>query len=162
MKNRSKQKLFQVLFNLSMIIKGIDGLFELAGGLAFIFLKKEHLLNLISKISHYNVLNISNHTFHKLANAASKVFETDIKNFIIVVLVCNGFIKIVIAGSLFLRIKRAFPYALVFLFALLVYQVVQMFYSPSLFLWLFNAFDALVILVIWAEYEHLKKTRKLH
>jgi len=155
-----KQRIYQVFFNLSMIVKGIDGVIELAGGLAFIFLNRENILNLLSHIYDYNMLDISNHTFLSLATAVSKAFETNVKNFIIVILVCNGFVKIGMSISLFMRYLKVFPVALVFLSVLFVYQIVQLFYTPSLFLILFNVFDALVILVIWAEYNQLKKSRK--
>ncbi len=155
-------RIVHILFNISMILKWIDGFFELLGGLAFVILKKEHILRLISHILNYNLFNIPNETISRWVTEISNALTTNIKIFISIILICNGAIKIILATSLLLKKLFAFPLAVAFLIILLLYQIIQMFYTPSLYLGLFNLFDSAVILVIWLEYQHLKKTKGFH
>lgn len=156
-----KRRFFQTLFTLSIALKGIDGVLELIGGLVFIILKKQHIINILSRFFHYDLFNIPNQTILKWVTYISNGLTTNIKIFISVVLICSGFIKILLSVSLLLRKLIAFPIALGFLVVLFIYQMAQMFYTPSLFLNFFNFFDAIVILVIWREYIHLKRTREM-
>lgn len=154
--------MLQTLFSASIIIKCIDGLIELAGGLSFIILDTDTIVEMWSRLLHYNLFHIHNVEILKLVTAASNALTTNVKVFISTILICNGFAKVTMAVPLFFRKLYAFPISLIFLVILLIYSIVQTFYTPSIYLTLFNIFDAAVILVIWLEYLHLKKTKKFH
>ena len=155
-----KRKIVQHLFNFFIFIKGIDGLIELLGGLVFILLKKEVLIRIISHIFHYDLFDIPNKVILKWVTAISNALTTNVQIFISIVLIGSGLIKMVISFNLLRRKIAIFPIAIGFLLLLYIYQIIQMFYTPSIFMYLFNLFDAIVILVIYLEYRHLKKNRE--
>lgn len=154
---KKKQRLVHILFTLSLVLKAIDGFIEFAGGLVFVFLKNADIIDLISKFLHYNLFKISNEKILDWVTYLSREFTTSIHIFISVILICSGFTKLVLALTLLMRKLFAFPFTLIFLCLLLIYQIVQTFYTPSLILYAFNIIDFIVILVIWREYIHLKK-----
>lgn len=158
-----REKVFRLLFTLSMILKCIDGVFELVGGLTFEILKKESILKMISTfLKHEKTFQIPNETILKWVTSISHVLSTNLRLFLSIILIGNGIIKIVLSISLLLRKYIAFPIALIFLTGLYVYQIVQTIYTPSPFLYFLDAFDLAVILVILKEYMRLKKEKKFH
>jgi uncharacterized membrane protein len=153
-------RVLQILFNISIVLKGVDGLIELIGGVLFAILEKEVILKLIIDFLSYDLFKIPNKTVLELATTVSHDLDTSIRNFIIAVLIGNGFIKIAFAIGLLLRKMFIFPISIIFLIGLLIYQIIQTFYTPSLYLIFFNLFDFAVIVVIWLQYIHLKKSKK--
>lgn len=149
--------IFQTLFTLSIILKGIDGVVELVGGLVFVILKKQHILDIIFGFLNYDLFKIPNETILEWVTYVSNELTTSVKILISMILICNGVIKIVLSINLLLKNLVAFPISIAFLIILLIYQIIQTFYTPSLFLNLFNVFDFIVILLIWREYTRLKK-----
>ena len=125
-------------------------------------LKKEEILTLVSNILHYNLLRIPNQTIFNMVSHLSEALTANIKVFISVVLICNGLIKMILSANLLMRKMLAFPIAMVFLLLLLIYEIIQLFYTPSIYLALFILFDAIIVIVIWREYVYLKKNHKLH
>jgi len=158
---RKKKRALQFFFTLSIILKGIDGIIEFFGGLIFITLKKQSILNIVSSILHYKLFNIPNATLFKWVNEFSHIFTTDFRIFVSIVLICNGFIKVLISVSLLMKKLVAFPLAVGFLILLLIYQIIQIFYSPSYLLIILTGFDIIVIILIWKEYLFLKKNKKM-
>ncbi|MBI2743904.1 MAG: DUF2127 domain-containing protein [Chlamydiales bacterium] len=154
-----KQNRRHLLFNLAIILKGIDGLLEFVGGLFFVFLKKQGVLDSISKVLHYNLFKISNESVLDFVDYMSQMLSTSTFIFISAILIGNGVVKMLVSVGLLLRKFLAFIVAIVFLMLLLVYQIVECFYTPSLVLDMFTLFEALVIYVIWREYRYLKRTR---
>jgi uncharacterized membrane protein len=149
-----------IFFNVSLLFKSVSGLLEFLGGIFFVFLDKPKIIQIISKILHYNVFNISNKTISLLVSQASEALDTSIYVFIAIFLLGNGLFKIVLCFGLYFQKRLAFNLGIVFLIALLIYQIVQSFYTFSYTLIFFNVLDSLVILSIWQEYIYLQKSRK--
>jgi uncharacterized membrane protein len=157
-----KEKVFELLFSLSMILKGIDGIIELLGGIAFAAVNKEKMLQwFYDFLMNEKAFQISNETILKWVTAFSDALQTNVRVFITIILIGNGIIKIVMAIALLMRKYAAFPWSLFFLVLLFVYQIVQTIQSPSWFLYFFDAFDFAIILVIWKQYLLLKKDNKI-
>lgn len=157
-----KEKFFELLFTLSMILKGIDGIIELLGGIAFAALNKEKMLQwFYDFLMKQKAFDISNETILNWVTAFSHALQTNVRVFITIILIGNGLIKIVMAIALLMRKYAAFPWSLFFLIVLYIYQIVQTIQSPSWFLYFFDAFDLAIILVIWKEYRRLKKDGKI-
>lgn len=146
-------------FNFSLLFKSVSGLLEFLGGLFFVFLDKPTIIQILSNILHYNVFNVSNKTISNLVSQASEALDTSIYVFIAICLLGNGLFKIVLCSGLYFQKRMAFILGVVFLIALLIYQIVQSFYTFSYTLIFFNILDFLVILSIWQEYIYLKESR---
>lgn len=156
-----KERVFELLFSLSMVLKAIDGIIELLGGIAFAALNKEKMLQwFYDFLMNEKSFQIPNETILKWVNAFSQALSTNMRVFISVILIGNGLIKIVMAIALLMRKYGAFPWSLFFLIVLYIYQIIQTIESPSWFLYFFDAFDLAIILVIWKEYLRLKKEKK--
>lgn len=156
-KPRKEHRFLQFLFTLTIVLKGIDGLFELIGGLFFVILKTPKLIDIISDILNYNIFHIPNDTIFDWVEKVSHALDTHVKVFIAILLIGNGVIKIALSINLLIRKLIVFPISIFFLILLLIYQTLQFIHTPSIYLFLFNLYDTIIIYVIWREYLYLKK-----
>lgn len=159
---KRKYQIFQVLFTISIVLKGIDGVVEFTGGLIFAILTKESIVNIISSFLEYDIFEIPNQTLIRWITDISHALTSNIKIFISIVLIGSGFIKFILSINLLLRKLIAFHIGFAFLITLFIYQIVQMFFTPRPFLFAMNAFDGIVIFLIWRQYVHLKKIHGFH
>lgn len=150
-------RLLEYLFFLSLILKGIDGVVEVLAGTTLLFLEKSDVLNFLTHLARYNFKAVSKDALVNSIAHFSSTFTDYMKFFVTVILLGSGSVKIVLAISLLLKKKWAFPVALVLLGLIILYESIQGILSKSLFIGIMTTLDVIVLLVISREYYYMKK-----
>lgn len=148
---------FNTIYDLGIIIKGIDGFLELAAGV---------LLWVSPSLVHTLLMGIHNEfaegsTHHIKQYIAQYVGHLDTQlaaaglTFLIIFLISHGVVKLALVYALLKKIVQAYPIALVILGLFLVYQVYAFIREPSIGMALFSILDAVIIGLVWREYRLL-------
>jgi uncharacterized membrane protein len=152
-----KERLLHMTFVVSIILKGLDGIMEMLGGV-LLFLANQ------SKIQHF-VIWITQHELAEdprdlvanyLLNFGKDLSISD-KNFGALYLLSHGIVKVVLITALIKKRLWAYPALIIFLFLFIVYQLYRYSYSHSFYLTILSLFDLLIIVLTAWEYQRLRK-----
>lgn len=159
MKQSLKKKFswFNTIYDVGIIIKGLDGLAELVAGVALLI--SPRLVHVVLAGIAGNTMN--GHHSHTVRLVGEYVGRLDAQlaasglAFLIIFLISHGIVKIVLVGCLLKKIVKVYPYALAVLGAFLMYQVYVFIREPSIGMALFSILDAVIIGLVWREYKML-------
>jgi uncharacterized membrane protein len=151
-KNRD---LLDKTFDVTLILKGLDGLLELIGGILLIIVSPATINRLAENLTQHELSQDPNDFIaHHLLRLTGNLHNTQL--FGAIYLLTHGLVKIVIVVGLLRRERWAYPIAFVFLGGFVIYQVYRLTYAPSAGLALLTAFDLLIIWLTWREYRRMK------
>jgi len=148
---------FERIYKLGIVIKGLDGLVEFVAGVAVLIsppLVHRLLSMLIAELGEHN-----SRPFQFLANNVGRVDADLLKSgliFLTIFLIVHGIVKLALVYCLLRRIVRAYPVALLILVIFLLYQVYVLIVHPTIAMALFSLLDAVIIWLVWEEYQELK------
>ena len=134
-----------VAFEIGVILKGLNGLLELIGGVLLLVFPPSAIREFIVNLSH----NPS------LAPHVSPQGE----RFAAIYLLAHGLVKAFLVYGLLQEKRWVFPWAIVVFTGFGVYQVVRYFIQPSGWLIALTVLDVFVILLTFAEWHRLRKQR---
>ena len=151
-----KAGLRELLFRAGVILKGLDALLEIAGGIALwtvspaFVVRVVHLLTQdeISEDPRDLVANFLRHQAGRLSLAG--------EHFMAIYLLAHGVIKVAVVIALLRDKLWAFPAAIVVFAGFIAYQLYRFSFTGSFGLVALSAFDAFVIWLVWLEYRALK------
>lgn len=146
-------RLLDRTFDVSVILKGLDGLLEVAGGVLLLAIAPSTLNHLIRRVTQHELSQdrhdfVANHLLHFGANLSHS------RTFGAVYLISHGVVKIVLVAALLRNQRWAYPATLAFLGAFIAYQLYRMTSDPSISLALLTVFDVFVVWIVWREYRH--------
>ena len=156
-KRRDKDQIVTGVFDVGVILKGIDGVLEIAGGLFLLVVP-------LSTIRHFLIWAtgrelsedprdfIATHLVH-LANHLS----VSGYRLTIAYLLVHGFVKVFLVSMLLKRRLWAYPTAIVIFIAFGIYQTYQFTFSHSLLLLALTVLDVIVIVFTVWEYGILRR-----
>jgi len=134
-----------------VLLKGLDGVLEVAGGVVLILVRPSTLNRLTVHLTQHE-LSKDPHDFiaHRLLRLTSNLNHT--QTFGAVYLLTHGLAKVVLVVALLRKQRWAYPATLVFLGAFVIYQLYRITYQPSIGLGLLTAFDVFIMWLVWREY----------
>ena len=143
-------------FEFGILIKGIDGLLEIVGGILLMFLNPSSLNKLVKLLTQHELAR-----WHKdlIANFLVRFagnFSVSAQHFGVFYLLSHGAVKIILIWLLWLKKLWAYPLTIFFLFLFILYQVYRYTYSHSFFLIILTFFDIIMIYLAWVEYKRIK------
>ncbi len=152
---RHRERIIHVLFDISVITKGIDGVLESIGGI---------LLFLLSTAQMHHVTHIL--TLHELSEdphdiianyllRSSQHLSDSAKTFGAVYLLWHGVIKVGLVTALLLRRRWAYPSAIIAFSIFLAYQLYRYSHTYSGWLLALSVIDVILIILTWFEYRRI-------
>jgi uncharacterized membrane protein len=154
---RAAGKTLELIYRIGVIIKGIDGAFELVGGLLLWFAPQLfhavlHPIAMALGASPHPFLNgvgsIAGHLDHQLMTGAPV--------FVIAFLIAHGVVKLVLVYCLLREYLWVYPYALAVLGLFAIYQAYALIHTPTVPLAFFMALDLVIIWLVWREWRVLR------
>lgn len=139
------------LFELAILVKGVDGALETIGGLLIMFVP----LRSLDTVVRWLVAHELSESHDLLADAAEHLLASlslDTKVFASIYLVGHGLVKIFLVYALWREKLWAFPAALWFIALFIVYQLYRFTHTHSIALLIFALLDVCVAGFIWREY----------
>ena len=153
-----KRDLLDKTFNVALVLKGLDGLFELVGGILLLIVSPDTINHLAQSLTQHE-LSQDPHDFwaHHLLHLTGNLHNT--QTFGALYLLTHGVVKLVIVVGLLRRAHWAYYVAFVFLGAFVVYQIYRLSYDPSVGLALLTVFDLFIIWLTWREFLRMRRAR---
>jgi uncharacterized membrane protein len=153
--SRRHGDLLDKTFNVALILKGLDGLLELVGGIVLFVVSPEALNRLAQRITQHE-LTQDPHDFiaHHLLKLTANLHNTQL--FGALYLLTHGLVKLIIVVGLFRREHWAYYVAFIFLGGFVIYQLYRMTYAPSAGLAVLTVFDVFIIWLTWREYRRMR------
>jgi uncharacterized membrane protein len=142
-----------------MVLKGLDGALELAGGLVLLFVSPSSINHFVRWLVEDELTQnphdlIARHLLH----SASQLTRS-MTLYGAIYLLIHGLTKVVLV-VLVLRGKLwAYPWFVGLLLVFVCYQVYRLIYRPSIGLVVLTAFDLFVAWLTWREYRAKRPTR---
>jgi uncharacterized membrane protein len=156
MRTRHRGRIIHVLFDISVITKGIDGVLESISGVLLFFISTEQMRN-ITRILTLHELSEDPHDI--IANyllTSSQHLTDSAKTFSAVYLLWHGVVKVGLVAALLLRKRWAYPSAILAFSIFLAYQLYRYSHTYSSELLVLSAIDVLLIILTWLEYRRLR------
>jgi uncharacterized membrane protein len=151
-----------VAFEVGVILKGLNGLLELIGGVLLLWFPPSAIQTLVVRLTQ-NELSEDPHDFiatHLRAAAHSLSASTEL--FAALYLLSHGVIKALLVYALLRGKLWAYPTAIAVFAAFGVYQMYRYFIHPSGWLIALTVLDAVVIFLTWVEWQRLKRDHARH
>jgi uncharacterized membrane protein len=140
------------LFAAGIVLKGLDGAAELAGGILLLLLDPASIHRFVVRLTQPELSEdpkdfIAVHLLH----AASTLTGSAVL-YAALYLLAHGAVKVVLVVALLKNKLWAYPWMIGVLLAFIAYQLYQIAVSPTAGLVALTIFDALVVLLTWHEY----------
>jgi len=158
-----KNKILNIhnLFVLSVILKGLNAILELIGGLAAFFVSKATVIKMVGLLARNELAedpsDIVANYFIRLSYGYSPSFQI----FISVYLLIHGVVKLFLVYNLLKKKLAVYPVAIAVFGLFVVYQVYAFFITPSFSLIFLTVLDILIIILTSLEYRNLRKSTAL-
>lgn len=146
------------VFEIGIILKGLNGLAELAGGLLLLFATPGSIRRLAVLLTQ-GELSEDPHDFiaRHLLHTASGLTGSAVL-FGAVYLLLHGGVKVVLVIALLLNKLWAYPWMIVVLLIFIGYQLYRIALQPSAGLALLTAFDVVIVALTWREYRRQRRS----
>jgi uncharacterized membrane protein len=144
------------LFEIGIILKGLDGILETIGGLLLLAVSPATINRLTSRLTQHE-LSEDPHDFiatHLLRYAHGLTGSA--VTFAAVYLLLHGLTKILLVIALLRNQMWAYPWMIAFLLIFIGYQLYRIALLPTIALSALTAFDALIVWLTWREWNKQK------
>lgn len=142
-------------FKLGILVKGLDGLLELAGGSALLLTSRPAIQHAVALLTRQELVEdphdvVANYLLHMAQH-----LSLGTRNFAGIYLLAHGLVKIAMVVGLLRGVRWAYPAAVVLMTAFIGYQGYRLFHQPSPLLGLLTVIDVTVTGLIVREWRHL-------
>jgi uncharacterized membrane protein len=139
-------------FEVGIILKGLDGVLEIIGGLLLLVVSPDAIDRIVTSLTRHELSEDPNDllathllkTAHGLTGAAVL--------FGAVYLLAHGLVKVILVAALLKNQLWAYPWTIAFLAVFIIYQLYRLTLKPSVGLTALTIFDALIAWLTWREY----------
>jgi uncharacterized membrane protein len=150
------QTLLDKTYEIGIIIKGIDGLLELTGGILILVLSPQTITGITAFLTQ-DALQENPHNFLALrVQTAGHHLATTSHVFAVAFLLTHGLVKVVLVVCLLLNKLWAYPWALGALSLFLVYQIYLLVTKPTFSMAFLSILDAIIIWLVWREWQKVR------
>ncbi|HEY6843520.1 MAG TPA: DUF2127 domain-containing protein [Thermoanaerobaculia bacterium] len=151
-----KSHVEHLLFEISVIGKGVDGALEIIGGALLLFVSPNQIQSAVRMLTQHELSQdphdlVATH----LLNSASHV-TAGATLFAAAYLLWHGAVKLGLVIGLLMKRRWAYPAAIVAFILFVVYQLYRYSHTRSVALLALTVLDLIVIALTWLEYKRLK------
>ena len=145
------------IFEVSIILKGLHALIEVAGGIAFYLISAQTVLDWTNWLTRNELVEDQRDWLATHLLAAAQGLTGSTQSFYAFYLLSHGLIKIVLVIGLLRRNMLAYPASLVAMAGFIAYQLYRYSYTHSFGLIVLTVFDLIVMVLVWHEWRLLRK-----
>ena len=142
-------------FHVALVLKGLDGLLELLGGLFLVIVSPDALNRWAHDITQHELAeNPHNFFANHLLHITQNLHHTQLLGALY--LISHGAAKLIMVVGLWLEKGWSYPFAFVFLTLFIAAQLYELTLKFSIGVVLLTAFDAFILWLTWREYRRRK------
>ena len=146
-------------FETGLVMKGIDGILEIVGGVLLMFLDPIKLHGLVRLLTQHELSEDPNDKIANLMITMSQGFSIGAAHFGVVYLLSHGLVKIVLILLLWQRKMFAYPLSVFSLLLFIAYQMYRYTSKPSAFLIILTVFDMVMVVLTILEFRKVRQER---
>ena len=140
-------------FLVGIVLKGLDGVLEVGGGLLLLLVKPSTVVGIVHALTQHELSEdphdfLATHLLHATGTLTGATFT-----FGAIYLISHGVVKIVLVVALLRNQIWAYPWTIAFLIAFVLYQVYRMTFAFSIGLAGLTVFDVVVTFLTIREYQ---------
>ena len=143
-------------FEIGILLKCIDGILEIIGGILLVFLDPVTLNKLIVLLTQHELSEDPQDMIVSLMINFSSTFSVSTQYFGVYYLISHGLVKSILVILLWKREIWAYPLTIVSLTVFIVYQIYRYSINGSMWLIILTIFDILMIILTFVEYKRMK------
>lgn len=148
--------LLDKFYEIGIVVKGIDGAFELIGGLLILLVPRTDILHITTTLTQNELSNDPHDFFASHIAHAGHALAGGSHWFAALFLLTHGIVKVGLVTALLLQKLWAYPWALGALGLFLVYQIYLLVVRPTFSMWFLSILDAIIIWLVWREWQQVK------
>jgi uncharacterized membrane protein len=157
-----EEKYIHLVFEVSLILKGILAALEIIGGIVAYFVSQQFLLSVVTFITQDEFAEdprdlLANYLVH-----AAQHLSISTQHFMALYLLSHGVIKLFVIIGLLQQKLWYYPTALVVFGLFIVYQLYRFSFTHSPWLLVLTVLDIIVMWLTWHEYSYLRRTNAAH
>jgi len=152
MKWSGRAHLRELLFRASVLLKGLDAVLEIAGGIALWMVGPGLIVRVVGWLTQDEIAEDPRDLVANYLRHAARHFSLTSQHFVAVYLVGHGIVKILLVVALLKDKLWAYPVAIIVFGGFVVYQVYRFTLTGSGALIALTVIDLIVISFIWLEY----------
>ncbi len=155
------RRTLHLLFDVGVVLKGVDGALEVVGGALLLFVTPDQLYRTARILTlHERTEDPRDFVATRLLAAAGHLTVGAVL-FGALYLLAHGLVKIGLVAALLRRRLWAYPVAVAVFLLFLAYQLFRYAYTASPMLLAVSVLDAAVVALTWVEYRRLRATPTL-
>ena len=139
-------------FEAFLILKGLDGVLEIAGGLVLLFTPTETLSNWLNRLTAPELAEDPHDFMASHLLTAGQSFLAGSMLFAALYLLSHGVVKVILVGAVLKDRIWAYPWMMGFLALFVAYQTWLLVSDATLGLMALTAFDCVMLWLTWREY----------
>ncbi len=144
-----------------MFLKGLDALFEIAGGIALRIVKPSLIIHLVALLTQDEIVEDPRDLIANYVRHAAGRISVGSEHFMALYLLSHGVVKMFAVGALLKNKLWGYPLSIVVFGGFIVYQLYRYLLAGGLGLIALSIFDLIVVALIWLEYRAVKaKTQR--
>jgi len=140
------------IFEGGILLKGASGVLEFLAGLLLVFTNPDAIRSFLAFLTQREIAEDPNATIANLILHSADHFNSGNKTFAIAYLWIHAAVKLTAVVGILRNQLWAYPFSLIALGTLMLYQVFSMVVKFSVGMFLLTVFDAFILWLIWREY----------
>jgi uncharacterized membrane protein len=151
----TKSQLRELLFRISVALKGLHATLEIVGGIALLVVSPAFILRAMELLTQDEVTEDPRDLIANNLHDAARHLSLGSQHFAAYYLLSHGVTKAFLVAALLKGKRWAYPLAVIVFGAFIAYQLYRFTFTHSIGLIALSLFDFAVIWLIWLEYRSL-------
>lgn len=147
----------ELTFRIVVILKGLDGVLELIGGVLLLLVKPAQIAGLTQLLTQHELSQDPHDFIATHLVSATGHLTGGATLFGALYLLIHGLVKVVLVWAVLKRQLWAYPWMVAFLLVFIVYQTYRLAVTFTIGLFLLTLFDVLVTVMTVREYRRLRR-----
>jgi len=140
------------IFEIGIILKGLDGVLEAIGGLLLLAVTPATINRLVARLTQHELSEDPNDFIARHLLGYAHGLTGSAVTFAAVYLLVHGIVKIVLVAALLRNQVWAHPWMIGFLHIFIGYQLYRLALAPTFWLTALTIFDAVIVWLTWREW----------
>ena len=149
-------RIAHVLFDISVVSKGLDGALEILGGVLLLFVNPMQIHNLIRALTEHELSEDPRDLVATYFRNSTQHLSGRAQAFAATYLLWHGVVKVTLVTALLLKRRWAYPTAILAFLLFLAYQLYRYSHTRAPELLVLSILDVFVIGLTWLEYRRLR------
>ena len=150
---------FDTVFRISVILKGLDAVLEIIGGVLLLFVSRSNITHFVAWLTRSTLAHNPHNYIATHLNHSAEHLAADSTLIGAIYLLSHGIIKLFVIINVLRDKYWAYPVLIIVLLGFSVYQIIDIIASHSIAVALLTIFDIFIIIMTWFEWQKKRRAR---